>query len=95
MEPSALGERYLDLPGLPSWPASSDGLTLAGLLCTGYLFVIRPPLAAVLVAWGARTDRTWTIPAGAMLALTVLWISGLSIRAAIPAVQRMRPAAST
>lgn len=52
--------------------------------------LVRLPLAAVLVAWGARTDRAWTVPAAATLALPVLWFSGLSILAAIPAVERLR-----
>jgi glycosyl transferase family 87 len=56
----------------------------------GIPLLIRLPAAAVLVAWGARTDRAWTIPAGAALALPVLWISGLSILAAIPAINRLR-----
>lgn len=43
--------------------------------------------AALLVTWGARTDRRWTVPAAAMLALPVLWFAGLSILAAIPAVE--------
>ncbi|MBY0395101.1 MAG: DUF2029 domain-containing protein, partial [Thermoleophilia bacterium] len=42
--------------------------------------------AALLVTWGARTDRRWTVPAAATLALPVLWFAGLSILAAIPAV---------
>ena len=55
----------------------------------GIPLVLRLPAAAVLVAWGARTDRLWTIPAGAALALPVLWLSGLSILAAIPAIERL------
>ena len=56
----------------------------------GIPLVVRLPLAAVLVAWGARTDRMWVLPAGAALALPVLWLSGLAILAAIPAIERMR-----
>ncbi|MBI3746444.1 MAG: DUF2029 domain-containing protein [Chloroflexi bacterium] len=44
--------------------------------------------AAALVTWGARTDRRWTVPASAALALPVLWIAGLSILTAIPALAR-------
>lgn len=57
----------------------------------GIPLLVRLPLAVVLVAWGARTDRMWVLPAGAVLALPVLWLSGLAILAAIPAVDRMRP----
>ena len=31
------------------------------------------PLAVVLVVWGARTDRRWTVVISSMLALPVLW----------------------
>lgn len=53
--------------------------------------ILRLPLAAILVAWGARTDRRWTIPAASVLALPVLWFAGLSILVAIPALERLRP----
>jgi len=49
---------------------------------------LRLPAAAALVIWGARTDRRWTVPASAALALPVLWFAGLSIVAAIPALDR-------
>lgn len=61
----------------------------------GVPLVVRLPLAALLVAWGARTDRTWVLPVGAVLALPVLWLSGLSILAAIPAIEGRRPALET
>ena len=56
---------------------------------------IRLPLATVLVAWGGRTDRPWTVPAAAALALPVLWPAGFAILAAIPAIRRteLRPIA--
>jgi hypothetical protein len=42
-------------------------------------FVARFPVAVVLVVWGARTNRRWTVPVSAMLALPALWYGGLSI----------------
>jgi len=59
-------------------PAQSFGVSLA----------IRIPIATLIVAWGARTDRRWTVPVGAALALPALWLAGLSVLAAIPAVNR-------
>jgi Glycosyltransferase family 87 len=59
-------------------PAQAFGVSLG----------IRIPIAAVIVVWGARTDRRWTVPVGATLALPGLWIAGLSVLAAIPAVNR-------
>jgi Glycosyltransferase family 87 len=50
--------------------------------------LLRLPAAAALVAWGGLTNRRWTVPAGAALALPVLWLSGLSILAAIPSLSR-------
>lgn len=50
--------------------------------------VIRLPLALAIVAWGARTNRPWTLPLAVTLALPILWFAGLSILAAIPALQR-------
>ena len=44
--------------------------------------LIRLPLAAVIVAWGAHTDRRWTVPVGVTLALPVLWPSGFAVLAA-------------
>ena len=40
---------------------------------------LRLPLAVGVLAWGARTDRLWTVPLAATLALPVLWIAGLSM----------------
>ena len=42
-------------------------------------FLVRFPLAVVLVVWGARTNHRWTVPVSAMLALPALWYGGLSI----------------
>jgi hypothetical protein len=42
-------------------------------------FVVRLPAAVVLVIWGARTDRPWTLPTASMLALPVLWLVGLAM----------------
>jgi hypothetical protein len=44
---------------------------------------IRLPFAIALIIWGARTDRRWTVPVGAMLALPALWYGGLSMLLAV------------
>ena len=50
---------------------------------------IRLPLAALLVVWGARTDRPWTVPLAATLALPIIWPHGLTVAAAaIPFLRR-------
>lgn len=50
--------------------------------------VVRLPVAALLVAWGARTDRRWTVPVSAMLALPVLWPSAFAMLAAAAILAR-------
>lgn len=45
--------------------------------------------AALLVAWGALTNRAWTVPVAATLALPVLWFNGLAMLAAVmPLIDR-------
>ena len=44
---------------------------------------IRLPAAVVIVVWGARTDRRWTVPVASMLALPALWYGGLSMLLAV------------
>jgi hypothetical protein len=50
--------------------------------------LVRLPLAAAIVTWGARTDRSWTVPLAAALAMPVLWIAAFSTLAALPAIIR-------
>jgi hypothetical protein len=42
--------------------------------------------------WGALTDRRWTVPLAATLALPVLWVSGFAICAAMASVPVRQPA---
>jgi hypothetical protein len=41
-------------------------------------------IAAVLVVWGARTDRRWLVPVAATLALPVVYLNGLALLVAAP-----------
>jgi glycosyl transferase family 87 len=50
--------------------------------------LLRLPAAAALVAWGAWTNRKWTVPLAAAVAMPVLWISAFSVLAALPALDR-------
>jgi hypothetical protein len=61
-----------------------------------WVFIVPIPLwarvipAILLVAWGARTDRRWTVPVASMLALPILWVNGLAMLVAvIPLVSRL------
>jgi len=51
----------------------------------------RLPVAAILVAWGARTNRPWTLPTAAMVALPVLWLVGLAMLTAAFALSPWGP----
>ncbi len=52
---------------------------------------LRLPAAAVLVAWGGRTDRAWTVPLAATLGLPILWPTGFAILAALWPIAARRP----
>ena len=52
---------------------------------------VRLPAAAILVTWGALTDRRWTVVVSAMLALPVLWLgAGAMLIGVIPAIRAQR-----
>ncbi len=53
--------------------------------------LIRLPAAVLLIIWGASTNRPWTLPAGSMLALPVLWLVGLAMLAGAFAVSAWGP----
>lgn len=53
--------------------------------------LIRLPAAALVVTWGARTNRAWTLPTAAMLGLPVLWLVGLAMLTAAFAVSAWGP----
>lgn len=50
---------------------------------------VRLPLAVLLVIWGARTERPWTVPLAAAMALPIVWPHGLALAAAaVPFLRR-------
>lgn len=60
---------------------------------TAYL-IPRLVLAAIVVAAGARTGRTWTVPVAVVLASPVLFLDTLTVLAAVPRLRRAVPAAA-
>jgi glycosyl transferase family 87 len=54
--------------------------------------LLRLVAAAAVVVWGALTDRRWTVPLGAMLALPVIWMDSFSMLLACVALSARRPA---
>ncbi|MHB8398274.1 MAG: hypothetical protein ACYDCI_04990, partial [Candidatus Limnocylindrales bacterium] len=61
--------------------SGSGGATGFGLTPSAILIplAVRLPVAAIVVVWGARTSRRWTVPLASFIALPVLWILGLSL----------------
>jgi hypothetical protein len=51
---------------------------------------LRLPIAVAVVTWGARTDRRWTVPVAAMIALPALWYGSLSMLLAVVALREDR-----
>jgi hypothetical protein len=83
-------------PGL--WQAWIDYVLATGVspdVGTAYWvpipLLVRLPAAAILVIWGARTDRPWTLPVAAMLGLPVLWLVGLAMLTAAFALSAWGP----
>jgi hypothetical protein len=52
---------------------------------------LRLVVAAVIVTWGARTDRRWTVVVAATLGLPTLWFHGLAMLMGIVALQNGQP----
>jgi hypothetical protein len=57
----------------------SSGTPLAGSELVAVPLLPRLAVASLIVVWGARTDRPWTVPVAVSLALPVLWIEGLAV----------------
>lgn len=69
--------------GLLAEARSADTLTKERLLPLPLL--VRLPIAVVLVVWGARTDRYWTVPVACMLSLPAIALGGFAVLvAALP-----------
>ena len=75
-----------------SWLRDSIGATAEGAAIDQFSIPvplwIRVPAALVVVAWGGVTNRRWTVPVAATLALPVLWPSGFAVLAALWPIQR-------
>ena len=74
---------YVLAPGL--WRQWLDLLTaqsggdVPGLAAVRVPLFARVALAAVIVVWGAWTDRPWVLPIAVLLAQPVIWVASLSI----------------
>lgn len=68
---------WLDMLGRMEFPARGDGVYLPIPLW------VRLPLVALLIAWGARTNRRWILPIGVCLSLPTVWLNTPTILVAI------------
>ena len=79
----------------PKWVGYVLGTGFAPDVGTAYSIpislLIRLPAAVLLVIWGARTNRPWTLPTASMLALPVLWLVGLAMLAGAFALSPIGP----
>jgi len=73
LDPAAWQAWIASLATDASTPLDTPGWYLAVPL------VVRLPLAAVIVTWGALTSRRWTMAVAVTLALPVIWLNGLSV----------------
>ena len=84
---AVVGVSYLiDPPAWAGWvamllrfefPTSANGVYLPVPVW------VRLPLVALLIAWGARTDRRWVLPIGIALSLPTVWLNTPTILVAI------------
>lgn len=77
----------------PEWVAmlqSNIGVQ-AGISLPVPLFV-RLPLAVGIIAWGALTDRPWTLAVGLFLSIPTIWPQSFSVLVVIPLMARPRSA---
>ena len=56
---------------------------------------LRLVVSAVLVVWGARTDRAWVLPIAVGLSVPFLWWNAIAVMVAAVPLAGWRPAAST
>jgi hypothetical protein len=50
--------------------------------------VLRLPVAAVVIAYAARTERRWLLPVGVLLAMPVIWWGSFAMLAGVVALRR-------
>jgi hypothetical protein len=84
---------FLTAPDLwAQWIAALQ--SMAGIEPEGWHIPLALPyrvaIAAVLIMWGARTHRRWTVLVGAMLALPTIFPAGLSMLCGLIRLQRGR-----
>lgn len=90
----AAGSLAIDRQLWVSWLRDSLWATAQGAPLNQFFLPIplwiRVLAAVALVAWGGLTDRRWSVPIAATLALPILWPSGFAVLAALWPLERQR-----
>ena len=73
--PGAWGEWFRVLAGNAGAPIDSGSLPVP--------LLVRLPVAVIVIAWAASTNRRWALPIGCLLALPVVWYGSLSLLVAV------------
>ncbi len=87
-------------PFAPGWWADwirmlQSNVGLSGSTSVAVPLALRFPVAVVIVAWGARTDRRWTVPVASFLALPTIWPQSFAMLVAlVPLAARPAKAAA-
>jgi len=68
---------WIEMLGRFETPTAANGVFLPVPLW------VRLPLVALLIVWGARTDRRWVLPIGVTFALPTVWLNTPTILVAI------------
>ena len=79
---------YLLDPGAwPSWIAllarTQGPVADPNLVYLPIPLLVRAPIALAVIAWGAWTGRTWTVPVAMTLAMPILWVNSVTILVAV------------
>jgi len=76
----------LDPAGWASWVAMllrAEFPSNPQLVYLDVPLTIRLPIALAVITWGARTNRTWTIPVAMTLAMPIVWANSMTILVAL------------
>jgi hypothetical protein len=55
---------------------------------------LRIAAAALLVVWGARTNRRWVVPVATVVAMPVIWVTAPAVLVAVPRLLKKREKAA-
>lgn len=76
----------LDQGGWASWAAMllrAEFPSDPQLVYLDVPLTVRLPIALAVIVWGARTNRTWTIPLAMTLAMPIVWANSVTILVAL------------